>query len=75
VTRYSPMLRAQLPGGGADCRTYAPWREDNATRDGAGGHDRLQQRFKMYDVLSLAAIPLVFVSAQGQGSAEPIHIE
>jgi len=73
VTRYSPMLRAELPGGGSPELAHLGGTERN--RHGAGVHDRLQHDFKLMMVLSLAAIPLVFLLRKARGVAEPVHVE
>jgi MFS transporter, DHA2 family, multidrug resistance protein len=72
VTRYSPILRAQLPDGPPSLRTLAAL---NATVTKQAAMIAYNNDFKLMMVLSLAAIPLVFVLRKGAGSAEPVHIE
>jgi DHA2 family multidrug resistance protein len=72
VTRYSPVLRAQLPGGPPNLRTLAGL---NATVTDQAAMIAYNNDFKLMMVLSLAAIPLVFLLRKGGGSAEPVHIE
>ena len=72
VMRYSPMLRAQLPDGPPSLHTLA---ELNATVTEQGSMIAYNNDFKLMMVLSLAAIPLVFLLRKARGSAEPIHIE
>jgi MFS transporter, DHA2 family, multidrug resistance protein len=72
VMRYSPMLRAQLPDGPPSLHTLA---ELNATVTEQGSMIAYNNDFKLMMVLSLAAIPLVFLLRKARGSAEPVHIE
>jgi MFS transporter, DHA2 family, multidrug resistance protein len=72
VTRYSPVLRAQLPDGPPSLRTLAGL---NATVTEQASMIAYNNDFKLMMVLSLAAIPLVFLLRKGGGSAEPVHIE
>jgi MFS transporter, DHA2 family, multidrug resistance protein len=72
VTRYSAVLRAQLPDGPPSLHTLAGL---NATVTEQGSMIAYNNDFKLMMVLSLAAIPLVFVLRKGAGSAEPVHIE
>jgi DHA2 family multidrug resistance protein len=73
VTRYSPLLRAQLPGGGSpSMRTLAGL---NATVTEQATMIAYNNDFKLMMVLSLAAIPLVLLLRKGGGNAQPVHIE
>jgi MFS transporter, DHA2 family, multidrug resistance protein len=72
VTRYSPVLRAQLPDGPPSLRTLAGL---NVTVTEQASMIAYNNDFKLMMVLSLAAIPLVFLLRKGSGSAEPVHIE
>jgi DHA2 family multidrug resistance protein len=72
VTRYSPVLRAQLAGGPASLRTLAGL---NATVTEQAAMIAYNNDFRLMMVLSLAAIPLVFLLRKGGGGAEPAHME
>jgi DHA2 family multidrug resistance protein len=73
VSRYSPILRAQMPGGGSPgLRTLAGL---NATVTEQAAMIAYNNDFKLMMVLSLAAIPLVLLLRKGGTSAEPVHIE
>jgi MFS transporter, DHA2 family, multidrug resistance protein len=72
VTRYSPVLRAQLSGGSPSLRTLAGL---NATVTEQAAMIAYNNNFQLMMVLSLAAIPLVFLLRKGRGSAEPVHSE
>jgi MFS transporter, DHA2 family, multidrug resistance protein len=72
VTRYSPILRAQLPGGSPSLRTLAGL---NTTVKEQAAMIAYNNDFQLTMLLSLAAIPLVFLLRKGRGSAEPVHIE
>jgi MFS transporter, DHA2 family, multidrug resistance protein len=72
VTRYSPMLRAQLAGGSPSLRTLAEL-NDTVTKQAA--MIAYNNDFKLLMLLSLAAVPLVLLLRKGKGSAEPVHIE
>jgi MFS transporter, DHA2 family, multidrug resistance protein len=72
VTRYSPILSAQLPGGPPSLRTLAGL---NATVTEQAAMIAYNNNFKLMMLLSLAAIPLVFLLRRVRGSAEPVHIE
>ena len=69
VSRYSPVLRAQMPGG---LRTLAGL---NATVTEQAAMIAYNNDFKLMMVLSLAAIPLVLLLRKGGAPAEPVHIE
>jgi DHA2 family multidrug resistance protein len=72
VTRYSPVLRAQLRGGSPSLRTLAGL---NATVTEQAAMIAYNNDFKLMMLLSLAAIPLVALLRKARGSAEPVHIE
>jgi DHA2 family multidrug resistance protein len=72
VTRYSPVLRAQLPNGPPSLHTLAAL---NATVTEQGSMIAYNNDFKLMMVLSLAAIPLVVLLRKARGSVEPVHIE
>ena len=69
VSRYSPVLRAQMPGG---LRNLAGL---NATVTEQAAMIAYNNDFKLMMVLSLAAIPLVLLLRKGGTPAEPVHIE
>jgi len=72
VTPYSPVLRAQLPGGSPSLRILGRL---NATVTEQAAMIAYNNDFKLMMLLSLAAIPLVLLLRKGRGSAEPVHIE
>jgi MFS transporter, DHA2 family, multidrug resistance protein len=73
VSRYSPVLRAQMSGGGTPSfRTLA---ELNATVTEQAAMIAYNNDFKLMMVLSLAAIPFVVLLRKGGAPAEPVHIE
>jgi MFS transporter, DHA2 family, multidrug resistance protein len=72
VTRYSPVLRAQLPDGPPSLHTLAAL---NATVTEQASMIAYNNDFKLMMVLSLAAIPLVLLLRKASGRVEPVHIE
>jgi DHA2 family multidrug resistance protein len=72
VSRYSPMLRAQLSGGSLSLRTLAGL---NATLTEQAAMIAYNNNFRLMMVLSLAAIPLVLLLRKARGSAAPVLIE
>jgi DHA2 family multidrug resistance protein len=73
VSRYSPVLRAQMPvGGSPSLRALAGL---NATVTEQAAMIAYNNDFKLMMVLSLAAIPLVLLLRKGGAPAEPAHIE
>jgi DHA2 family multidrug resistance protein len=72
VTRYSPLLRAQLPDGSPSLRTLAGL---NATVTEQAAMIAYNNDFKLMMLLSLVAVPLVFLLRKTRGRAEPVHIE
>jgi DHA2 family multidrug resistance protein len=72
VTRYNPMLRAQLPDGSPSLRTLAGL---NATVTKQAAMIAYNNDFKLMMLLSLAAVPLVVLLRKAKGSVEPVHIE
>jgi MFS transporter, DHA2 family, multidrug resistance protein len=72
VSRYSSVLRAQMPDGGPSLRTMAGL---NATVTEQAAMIAYNNDFKLMMMLSMAAIPLVFLLRKGRAPAEPVHIE
>jgi DHA2 family multidrug resistance protein len=73
VSRYSPILRAQMRDGGSPgLRMLAGL---NATVTEQAAMIAYNNDFKLMMVLSLAAIPFVLLLRKGGTSAEPVHIE
>jgi DHA2 family multidrug resistance protein len=72
VTRYSPLLRAQLPEGSPNLRTLAGL---NATVTEQAAMIAYNNDFKLMMLLSLAAIPMVALLRKARGSVEPVHVE
>jgi MFS transporter, DHA2 family, multidrug resistance protein len=73
VSRYNPVLRAQMPGGGSpSLRTLAGL---NATVTEQAAMIAYNNDFKLMMVLSLAAIPLVLLLRKGGTPVAPAHIE
>jgi DHA2 family multidrug resistance protein len=72
VGRYSSVLRAQMPDGAPSLRTIAGL---NATVTEQAAMIAYNNDFKLMLLLSLAAIPLVFLLRKGARPADPVHIE
>jgi MFS transporter, DHA2 family, multidrug resistance protein len=73
VTRYNPILRAQLPGGVPSVRTLA---QLNSTVTEQAAMIAYNNDFKLLMVLSLLTIPLVFLMRKsGARPIEAVHIE
>jgi MFS transporter, DHA2 family, multidrug resistance protein len=73
VSRYSSVMRAQMPGGGTpSLRAMAGL---NATVTEQAAMIAYNNDFKLMMVLSLAAVPLVFLLRKARGSVEPVHVE
>jgi MFS transporter, DHA2 family, multidrug resistance protein len=72
VTRYSPLLRAQLPDGSPTLHTLAAL---NATVTAQGSMVAYNNDFKLMMVLSLAAMPLVILLRKARGRVEAVHVE
>jgi MFS transporter, DHA2 family, multidrug resistance protein len=72
VSRYTPILRAQLPGGSPSLRTLAGL---NGTVTKQAAMIAYNNDFQLMMMLSLVAIPLVLLLRKARGSAEPVHIE
>ena len=73
VSRYNPVLRAQMPSGGSpSLHTLAGL---NATVTEQAAMIAYNNDFKLMMLLSLAAVPLVFLLRKGGAPAEPIHVE
>jgi DHA2 family multidrug resistance protein len=72
VSRYSPLLRAQMPDGAPSLRAVAGL---NARVTEQAAMIAYNNDFKLMLLLSLAAIPLVFLLRKGGRPAEPVHIE
>jgi MFS transporter, DHA2 family, multidrug resistance protein len=72
VSRYSSVLRAQMPDGAPSLRTMAGL---NSTVTEQAAMIAYNNDFKLMMLLSMAAIPLVFLLRKASGSAPPINIE
>jgi DHA2 family multidrug resistance protein len=73
ISPYSPLLRAQLLGGSSSLRTLAGL---NATVTQQAAMIAYNDNFKLMMLLSLAAIPLVFLLRKGSTArAEPVVVE
>ena len=73
VSRFSPIVHGQMQGGGSpSLRTLAGL---NATVTKQAAMIAYNNDFKLMLVLSLAAIPLVFLLRNARGRVEPVHIE
>jgi MFS transporter, DHA2 family, multidrug resistance protein len=73
VTRYSPLLRAQMPLGTPNLRTLAGL---NSTVTEQAAMIAYNNDFKLLMVLSLVTIPLVLVLRKsGSRAAESVHVE
>jgi len=73
VSRYSSVLRAQLPNGGSP--SLHAMAGLNATVTEQAAMIAYNNDFKLMMLLSLAAIPLVLLLRKGGARAEPVHIE
>jgi MFS transporter, DHA2 family, multidrug resistance protein len=72
VSRYSAVLRAQMPDGAPSLRIVAGL---NATVTEQASMIAYNNDFRLMMALSLAAIPLVFLLRKVTGSAPPVSIE
>jgi len=72
VSRYSSLLRAQMPDGAPSLRTMAGL---NATVTEQAAMIAYNNDFKLMMLLSLAAVPLVFLMRKPQGNIAPVHVE
>jgi MFS transporter, DHA2 family, multidrug resistance protein len=72
VSRYSPVLRAQMPAGAPSLRTMAGL---NATVTEQAAMIAYNNDFRLMMILSLTAIPLVFLLRKIRGSVAPLNIE
>jgi DHA2 family multidrug resistance protein len=73
VSRYSSVLRAQMPDGGTpSLHTMAGL---NATVTEQAAMIAYNNDFRLMMLLSMAAIPLVFLLRKVSGSAPPVSIE
>jgi MFS transporter, DHA2 family, multidrug resistance protein len=72
VTRYSPVLSARLSGGRPSLPTLAGL---NATVTEQAAMIAYNNDFKLMMVLSLAAVPMVFLLRKARGRVEPVHVE
>src|ERR1700735_4593171 len=72
VTHYSSVLRAQLPGGSPSLRNLAGL---NATVTEQASMIAYNNDFRLMMILSLTAIPLVFLLRKTRGSVAPVNIE
>jgi MFS transporter, DHA2 family, multidrug resistance protein len=72
VSRYSSVLRAQMPAGAPSLRTVAGL---NATVTEQAAMIAYNNDFRLMMMLSLAAIPLVFLLRKARGAVAPVNIE
>jgi DHA2 family multidrug resistance protein len=73
VSRYSSVMRAQMPGDGSpSLHTLAGL---NATVTEQAAMIAYIDDFKMMMILSLAAMPLVFLLRKAPSTVKPVHIE
>ena len=72
VSRFTPLLHSQLPGGPASLRSLAGL---NATVTEQAAMIAYNNDFQLMMVLSLIAIPLVLLLRKGAVTTKPIHIE
>jgi len=73
VSRYSSVMRAKMPGGGTpSLHTMAGL---NAAVTEQAAMIAYNNDFKLMMVLSLAAMPLVFLLRKARGRVEPVHVE
>ena len=72
VNPYSPLLRAQLAGAAPTLHTLAGL---NATVTQQAAMIAYNDDFQMMMLLSLAAIPLVFLLRKGGAGAKPVVVE
>jgi DHA2 family multidrug resistance protein len=72
VSRYSSVLRAQMPQGAPSLRTMAGL---NAIVTEQASMIAYNNDFRLMMMLSLAAIPLVFLLRKVRGSVAPVNIE
>jgi DHA2 family multidrug resistance protein len=71
VSRYSSVLRTQLPGGSPTLHTLAGL---NTTVTEQAAMIAYNSDFQLMMLLSLAAIPLLFLMQKG-AATKPVHIE
>jgi DHA2 family multidrug resistance protein len=72
VSPYAPLLRAQLAGGAPTLHTLAGL---NATVTQQAAMIAYNDDFQLMMLLSLAAIPLVFLLRKGGAGAKPVVVE
>jgi MFS transporter, DHA2 family, multidrug resistance protein len=72
VSRYSSVLRARMPDGAPGLRTMGGL---NASVTKQAAMIAYNDDFRLMMLLSLAAIPLVFLLRKARGSAPPVNIE
>jgi DHA2 family multidrug resistance protein len=72
VSRYSSVLRAQMPAGTPSLRTMAGL---NATVTEQASMIAYNNDFRLMMILSLTAIPLVFLLRKTRGNVAPVNIE
>ena len=72
VSRYSAILRAQMPGGSPSLRAAAGL---NATVTEQAAMIAYNNDFRLMMMLSLAAVPLVLLLRKARGSVEPVSVE
>jgi MFS transporter, DHA2 family, multidrug resistance protein len=72
VSRFNPLLRAQLAGGAPTPQTLAQW---NATVTQQAAMIAYNNDFQLMMLLSVACIPLLFLLRKGVATMEPPHVE
>jgi DHA2 family multidrug resistance protein len=72
VSRYSPVLRAQMPDGSPSLHAMAGL---NAAVTEQAAMIAYNNDFRLMMILSTAAIPLVLLLRKARGSAPPVSIE
>jgi DHA2 family multidrug resistance protein len=73
VSRYSSIMRAQMPDGGSPSLHTLAGLNARVTEQAA--MIAYNNDFRLMMVLSLAAIPLVFLLRKARGHVEPVHVE
>jgi DHA2 family multidrug resistance protein len=73
VSRYSSVMRAQMPDGGSPSMHTLAGLNASVTEQAA--MIAYNNDFRLMMVLSLAAIPLVLLLRKARGRVEPVHVE